>query len=205
MATLHSVSSLTREQLRLVHDEQERTRPGAPRRAWRWIVDRLIRRQERVLEAPLDYLRDIGTSSPAALFKLALIAPLGEHRRHLPLEAWHVARVAATFAEDCGTCAQIAIALARRDRVSSAVLRAVIAHEPARLPEPLRDTVAFVRAVIERREDPQLRERVRTHFGENGVIELGLVIAVSRFIPGLKRALGHAQSCALLRFELPAA
>jgi hypothetical protein len=167
----------------------------------RTLLHRFIRRQERTLDAPLHYLREIADSSPAAFFKFALLVPLGTHRRFLPLEAWHVARVAATFAEDCGTCAQIALNLARRDRISPSLLRAVISGNDNALPPPLADINRFVRLLLRRHDDPLLRERLVSHFGRNGFIELGLVIATSRFIPGLKRALGHVQSCALLRFE----
>lgn len=167
----------------------------------RSVLHRLIRRQERVLDAPLDYLRDIAASSPTAFVKFALLAPLGTHRRFLPLDAWHVARVAATFAEDCGTCAQIALNLARRDRIAPAVLRAVIAEDDHSLPPALADINHFVRALACRQDDPLLRKRLTAQFGRDGLIELGLVITVSRFIPGIKRALGHAQTCALLRFD----
>lgn len=165
------------------------------------LLHRLIRHQERVLDAPLDYLRDIADSSPAAFFKFALIAPLGTHRRYLPLQAWHVARVAATFAEDCGTCAQIAIHLARRDGISPQILRAVISEDYDALPAPLANISRFAHAVAKGRDDADLRAGLGEYFGPDGAIELGLVIAMSRFIPGLKRALGHAQSCAILRFE----
>lgn len=167
----------------------------------RTLLHRFIRRQERALDAPLDYLRDIADSSAVAFFKFTLLAPLGAHRRFLPLEAWHVARIAATFAEDCGACAQIALNLARRDGISLSLLRAVITEDDDALPSPLADINRLVRLLSQRHDDPLLRERLISYFGRDGFIELGLVIATSRFIPGLKRALGHAQSCALLRFE----
>lgn len=149
----------------------------------------------------MDYLRDIADNSPAAFLKLALIAPLGVHRRALPLDAWHIARVTAAFAEDCGTCAQIAITLARRDHVSAAHLRAVISGDSAALPEPLRDVYCFAHTIANRRDDERLRERLRARYGQTALVELALAAAISRVIPTLKRALGQARACSVLRFE----
>lgn len=161
-----------------------------------------IRQQEKNLEAPLDYLREIADSSPAAFFKFALLAPLGTHRRQLPPVAWHLARVTATFAEDCGTCAQIAITLARRDHVPADLLRAVIAGDDAALTPELRDVYRYTRTIVAGHDDAELRETLRTRYGAEALIELALTIATSRLIPTLKRALGHATSCRLLRFDL---
>jgi alkylhydroperoxidase family enzyme len=168
----------------------------------RSILFRLIRRQERQLGASLEYLRDVARVSPSGFLKFALIAPLGTHRRHLPRDAWHVARVTAAFAEDCGTCVQIAIDLARRDGVSASVLRAVVAGDPSALPDTLRDVYRFAAAVAAGHDNDELRKRLRHYYADEGLVELSLAIAVSRVIPTLKRSLGHAQSCALLRFDV---
>ena len=170
----------------------------------RSLLHRAIRHQERALAAPMDYMRDIADSSPAAFIKFALIAPLGLHRRTLQLEPWHLARVAAAFSEDCGTCAQIAITLARRDGVPAKVLRAVVSDSPEQLSAPLQDVYRFTRAMVERSDDPELRERIRSHYSQDALVELSLAIAVSRVIPTIKRALGHATACSVLRFELSA-
>ncbi|HYP15715.1 MAG TPA: hypothetical protein VEQ65_00780, partial [Opitutus sp.] len=166
----------------------------------RQLLFKLIRRQERALDTRLDYLREIAESSPAAFLKFGLIAPLGLHRRFLPKDAWHVARVTGAFAEDCGTCVQIAINLARRDGVPASFLRAIVGDDPDSLPFSLRDVYLFTRSIAARRDEPELRATLRERYGADGLIEIGLAAAVSRVIPTLKRALGHAQSCALLKF-----
>lgn len=166
------------------------------------LLHSAIRQQEKHLGAPLDYLREIADSSSGAFVKLALLAPLGTHRRHLPPVAWHLARVTATFAEDCGTCAQIAITLARRDGVPADLLRAVIAGDDAALTPELRNLYLYTRAVAAREDDASLRDALRAHYGPDALIELALAIATSRLIPTLKRALGHATSCSLLHFDL---
>jgi alkylhydroperoxidase family enzyme len=92
-----------------------------------WLIHRLIARQEQRFGVPLDDLRELAAASTAAFLKLLLFAPLASHRRHLPREAWHLARLAATQSEDCGTCVQIVLYFARRDGVAPEALRAALA------------------------------------------------------------------------------
>src|SRR5690349_21364816 len=92
----------------------------------RRLALKLIAHQERLLGVPLDPLRHVARFSLSALGKIGLLASLGSHRRALPADAFHVARLLATLREDCGACAQIEVNLARKDRVAPGVLKAVL-------------------------------------------------------------------------------
>jgi len=166
------------------------------------LIHRLIAREERKFGVPLDYLRDLANASLPAFFKLLLFGPLGNHRRHLPREAFHLARLAATQGEDCGTCAQIAIYFARRDGVEPALLRAALSGDDAALPPLLADVRRFARIVAAGDDAPEFRESLRAALGATAFVELSLAIATARFFPAFKRALGHAQSCQLVRIEV---
>ena len=43
------------------------------------------------------------------------------------MEAWHLARLAATQAEDCGTCVQIVVTLAKADGVAPGLIQTALA------------------------------------------------------------------------------
>ena len=47
-----------------------------------------------------------------------------------------------------------------------------------------------------------MRERVRERYGEEGLVELALGIAAARVFPVVKRALGYATSCALVKVKI---
>jgi len=52
--------------------------------------------------------------------------------------------------------------------------------------------------------DPEmdaLRDKLTADFGKRAVVEMAIAIAFARFYPTVKRALGHAKSCAVLRFD----
>jgi alkylhydroperoxidase family enzyme len=170
----------------------------------RQLILRQLDAEERKLGGvSLDYLRHVARTSLPAFFKFALFTPLASHRRALPADAYHVARLVATRHEDCGTCVQIEVNLARRDGVAPEILRAAIGRRPDSLPPPLADVYRFDEAVVEAGgEEGEWRERVRGHYGEEALVEMALGIAAARVFPTTKRALGYATSCALVSVEV---
>ena len=109
----------------------------------------------------------------------------------------------ATREEDCGTCLQIEINLAKRDKVKPATIRAAVSNKPDELPEQLADVYRFAKAVVRRSGDEDIyRERIRELYGEEGLVELAMAIAVCRVFPTTKRALGFAKSCSAVHVHL---
>ncbi|HZG52936.1 MAG TPA: hypothetical protein VEZ40_12440 [Pyrinomonadaceae bacterium] len=167
------------------------------------ILRRLAAEERKLGGVSLDYLRHVARTSLPAFFKFALFTPLAAHRRALPADAYHVARLVATQHEDCGTCVQIEVNLARRAGVVPEVLRAAVLGRPDELPAPLADAYRFAAAVVEAGgAEGEWRERVRAHYGEEALVEMALGVAAARVFPTTKRALGYATSCALVRVDV---
>ena len=157
-----------------------------------------IRRQEKALGVPLDYLRDVVCWNPSVVMKLGLLAPLGNHRRHAPADALHLARIQATLAEDCGDCVQIAVNLARHDGIRPEWIQAVLQHQPEALPPELNLVYRFVEAVLgDTPEQEDYRRQVRQEYGNGALVEFSLAVALASFFPRFKRGLGHGASCSL--------
>jgi len=51
-------------------------------------------------------------------------------------------------------------------------------------------------------DDDVLREKIRQHFGEAGLVELALAITSCRVFPTTKRALGYAKRCSLVQIDV---
>jgi hypothetical protein len=66
----------------------------------------------------------------------------------------------------------------------------------------LADVYHFAESVVSGGEDETLRERVRQHYGDEALIELGLGMAVARTFPLVKRTIGYAKSCSLMKIEI---
>jgi alkylhydroperoxidase family enzyme len=152
---------------------------------------------ERRMGFPVEYLRHILRVSRRAFFAFTKIMPLANYRRVLPLDALHVARLTTLSYEDCGTCLQGEVNLAKRDGVDLSIIQAILNAEAVELSEELADVYHFALAVLETRDDDTLRERIKRHYGEEGLVELALAIGACRVFPTVKRALGYAQSCSV--------
>ena len=165
-----------------------------------YLIDKKLAAAERELGGSLDYVRHIQRTSFRAFLKFTRFLGLAEHRRALPPAPHRVARIVATRDEDCGTCVQIEVNLALKDGVDPEVVQQVLDAEPERLDQPLADTFRFAEAVVQSTgEEDELREAMRAHWGEEGLVELALAISSARYFPITKRALGYATSCSEVR------
>ena len=162
-----------------------------------------LRNAERTLGAPLDYLRHIADVAPSAFVKFSLFTPLSRHRKALLPAPYHVARITAVRHEDCGTCVQMEVNLARQAGVAPEVLRAAALGSPDELPGDLHEVAAFALAVVTASEETEvLRAPLLDRYGEAGIIELALGIATCRVFPATKRALGYATACHLVQIDV---
>jgi alkylhydroperoxidase family enzyme len=131
-------------------------------------------------------------------FRFASILPFANSRKSLPKEAWFVAQIVALQHEDCGTCLQIGVNLARQAGVDPDLIRAVL-NGGDDVPPEMADVIRFTQSVVTANDDDHsLRETLRQRYGERGLIELAYAIAGSRIPPTVKRALGYAKSCSLV-------
>lgn len=166
------------------------------------LSEAMIRYGERKLGVTLDYLREIAADAPASFRLLGRVSQLGRSLKPVDRHATHMAALGAALHDDCGTCVQIHINLARQDGVAEDLLRRAVTGEAGTLPAPLAAAFRFGEAVAA--NDPEmhaLRARLEDEFGKRAVIEMAIAIAFARFYPTIKRALGHAKSCAVLRFD----
>jgi hypothetical protein len=169
----------------------------------RWLIKRKLNSEEKKLGESIDYIRHIVDVSPAAFLRFCSLLPFANCRKVLPKDAWFVAQIVALQHEDCGTCLQIGVNLARQSSVDPALIRATLDGEFQQMPPEIVDVIHFTQSVVSADEgDDSLRETLRERYGERGLIELSYVIASSRIPPTVKRALGYAKSCSLVPVQV---
>lgn len=161
----------------------------------KFLFRQWIQRTEQRFGVELSHLSEILDISFPAFIKLLLMFPIASHRQHAPVDSWHLARVAATRAEGCGACVQMAIYSAHRAGVSQDLLRKTLNGDRAKLPPCLSDVIEFATDVAQGYPSPELHSRLLQWYGAPAVMELGLAIAASRFFPAYKRALGYGAAC----------
>ncbi|MBV8615228.1 MAG: hypothetical protein JOY66_15885 [Acetobacteraceae bacterium] len=166
----------------------------------RWLMRRRVAAFERAYDNDVGYLREIMDADPGALLRVGRLTGLAQYRRDVPAEAYFAAKIAATSAEDCGPCTQLAIAMAERAGCRPEVLRAIAAREVARLPHDAALGLRFADSVL--RRDPAAegaREEVLRRWGKRALVSLAFAVTAGRLFPTLKYALGHGAACAQVR------
>ena len=167
------------------------------------VANQIIGIGERQVGLPLLYLHTLADASRAAFAKWMLAMPAASHRKHAPRDPWHLARLAATQAQDCGTCVQIVVNVARRDGVAAETLRSALDGREGDLSDECRLALGFGRAVASQAPDVlDWVDRVKTAFGPEAHVELALAVAMCQIFPLLKRGLGQAVACSLVAVEV---
>jgi hypothetical protein len=165
-----------------------------------YLILKKLDQQERQLGESLDYVRYILRTSRRLFFKFAKVFSMVNCRRSLPLEAGHVAGLVAARDEDCGTCVQIGLNIAHHEGVPDEIMQAALDGCPDRLSRELADVYHFVEAVVSASgAEAPFRERIVKRWGDEALVEMSLVIASSRVFPIVKRTLGYAKSCSVVR------
>ena len=155
------------------------------------------------LSGPADYLGRIGESSFSGFLKFLLFLPLAAHRRRSDPGLVHGVRIVATQHEDCGPCVQIAVNAALDDGMEPPAIRAVLDRNHEQMPGALSLAVRFAEGVLAKDgSEEAARDEIESQLGATVLTELSLAIASARVFPTIKRALGFARSCSLVKVEV---
>lgn len=156
-----------------------------------WQIDK----QERELGVPLDDGRWLASVSWSAAWRLARFSKIMQSGHGFG-HARHIAGLVGAMADDCGSCVQIGVNISRKAGVPREQLSAVVERRPEDLPEDLAAVYRFAEAVtLNSDEQDELRETVRKFYGDRGLVEICMAVAMHRVFPTLKRGLGFAKSC----------
>ncbi len=161
----------------------------------RWWINRRLSKMEQFLGVPMDETRYMLKHSLKALLAFNGVRKISRFAGRLPADVYATAKIAAYKQEDCGSCLQITVNLARKAGVSTELIRDLIAGRTQALPEELREVYQFAQEQANRVDNPELRERIRQRYGDDGLIAIALAITSAGTFPTLKRVLGFATSC----------
>jgi len=163
------------------------------------LMERRIEAFERAFGYDASYMKEILEASRGAFLKVSRLGALAGHREAVPADVWHAARLVATMHEDCGTCTQLIVDMARKDGVPEPLLGAVVTRADQAMSAEVRLGCRYARAVLARSPADELRAEVVRRWGRRGLVSLALGIAGSRLYPTLKYALGHGRACQSVR------
>lgn len=166
----------------------------------RWLINRMFDTAARRYDYDVSYMRAMYEASPKACMRFLKVAALARHREAAPLAASEAARLSGTLAEDCGPCTQLVADMAREKGVPDDQIAAIVTGDIGVMSADTALGYRFARAIIARLpEADELREEVRTRWGDKAVLDLTLGAQMSRTYSMIKAGLGFAKICGPIR------
>ena len=166
------------------------------------LANTVIAAAERQTGCEMPYLRTLADASGGAFTRWMLAMPAADYRKAAPRDAWHLARLGATVAQDCGTCVQVVVTVAQRDGVAATTLRQAL-DDPYGLYDDAKAAYQFGHSVASQANDVAARvAEVEALFGHEAHVELAMAVATCHLFPVVKRGLGQALACELVTVEV---
>jgi alkylhydroperoxidase family enzyme len=135
-------------------------------------------------------------ASPKAFFSFAKIFDVARHRESAPPSAVFAAKLVGALIEDCGPCVQLVVNMAREAKVPAADIAGVLRGDASGMNADAALGYRFAEAVAHRLpHEDEARDAVRAAWGDKGVIDLSLALAISRVFPMTKAGMGYAKTC----------
>lgn len=149
----------------------------------------------------VDYMRFMLDASPRAFFKFTKVMGLSQHSESAPIPALFAARIMGAVTEDCGSCVQLVVDMAREAGVTGDDIGALLRRDLAAMSPDIAVAFEFADAILSRSEDDAARETVRLRWGDKGVVDLTIALQASRLYPMMKAGLGFAKTCQRIDVE----
>ena len=157
---------------------------------------------EKKYRYDVSYMREILEASTPLILQFSKFTKLSRYRKMAPKDLRAVAGIAALKVADCGPCLQLGVDFALEDGVDRAVLENAVRHTE-RLNVDQKLAYDFATAVASNADNhAELAEQFLKRFGHAVRVEVGMCIATAVVYPTLKRALGHAMSCQLVKVRI---
>lgn len=162
----------------------------------RFFANRALGAFARRYDYDVEYMRAILTASPRAFMKLPGLTKLASHREAAPVEAYYAAKLVGALAEDCGPCTQLVVNMALEAGVPADQIAAVLKGDGGGMSADTALGFRFASEIAHRTGgEEEVREAVRTAWGEKGLIDLTLGLQAGRLFPMIKAGLGFALEC----------
>ena len=168
----------------------------------KWIGSLAVNAFSRRYNFDVAYLRQMLRETPDAFFAFANVNTAARYRRKAPVDAIFAVKLTGTLSEDCGPCVQLVADMAREAGMGEAQIIAVLRRDEVTMNRDAGLGFRFADTVVRRLDgEDEAREAVRQAWGDAGVIELSLALALTRVYPMLKAGMGFAKECRRVRIS----
>jgi len=162
----------------------------------RYVFKKMLNSMQSRYDYDVTYMQHILKTDLGAFLKFMGFLTMSSHAGTLSAGPLFAAKLRAIIWDDCGPCTQLVVNMALEEKVDPDIVQAIVARDTQRLPDDIALVVQFTELVLA--HDPEaddLREEIRTRWGDEGLISIAYGISSSRVYPALKYALGYGKAC----------
>ncbi|WCN11900.1 hypothetical protein GV054_02145 [Marinomonas mediterranea] len=160
------------------------------------MFNKMLLKMQRRYDYDVRYQQDILNTGLGVFLKFMGFQSMASHAGKLPTEVLYAARIRAIIWDDCGPCTQLVVSMALEEKVEADLVRAIVDRDLENMPAHIALVVRFTEFVMAHNpEADDLREEIRSLWGENGLITIAFAISSYRVYPALKYALGYGKTC----------
>jgi len=168
----------------------------------KYFAERGLEQFRERYDYDVSYMKYMLKTSPNAFFKFAKIMDASKHHEAAPLEALYAAKLVGAIIEDCGPCVQLVVKMAGEAGMDAGQIKAVLKRDIETMNEDTALGFQFADTLVRRAYNADdVRDVVRTAWGDAGVIDLALALQIGRLFPMVKAALGYATTCHRVKID----
>lgn len=166
----------------------------------RYAFNKMLLTMKNRYNYDVRYQQDILQADLGAFLKFMGFQTMATHSGGLPVGPLYAARIRAIIWDDCGPCTQLVVDMALEEKIDASIVRAIIDKDLQSLPEDIAWVVRFTDCVLAHSpEADDLREKIVSLWGDQGLISIGYAISAYRVYPALKYALGYGKACSRIQ------
>lgn len=163
------------------------------------LYNAMLSQLERFVGESVDYLRFVAEKSPRLLRKFRHVFFFANCRKACPKDIFHMAGILGSLEQDCGTCVQISVNVAKKDGLTKDFIFEVMRGQISGWDRARQDAFHYMSAVLKKDgATHDLREAFRRNYGDEALIEVAYALASAQVYPVVKRTLGYAISCKMI-------
>ena len=166
----------------------------------RFILRAMIRKFEQRYSYDASYMHEINEVSAGATIRLLSFAGITNYRGKQPA-LWGGAALAATLHGDCGPCAQLMVDKLLELKIAPEQIQACLEGDD-QAAGAMGQGYQFAKAVLANSSEVDvLANQIKNDHGHESLIAAAYATSTYTTYPLLKRALGHAKACHLIKLD----
>lgn len=149
------------------------------------------------------YMKKMLKANPNAFETFENFLPMASFKEQTPIEVIFTVKLTAMKNEDCGTCLQLNVDMAREEGVSENIIKEIVFNNGKNLNEELKEIYDFTLQIAKGESiNPSTYNKINAKYSKAILTEIALAIASAKVFPTVKRVMNDFHSCSMIQIKV---